>query len=181
MTDQKQQQPKTLTAWRDVLKRKGSDPTLLYAEDLGPVGTDVDAEVIDSGVLTTTGPDSKTMPWLAFRGPDGKPRKKRLGLNATMCKTMKAITGSNFIEEWRGWITLTVVDTEYRDSTTGTKERTEAIRIAPKRPQPKRGARQPDAPPAPVDPKPGWTGDPPLTEDEAREIAAKEAKEAGRG
>lgn len=125
----------TQTHWRKVIRRKNDH--LLFAEDIGPSGASVDVEVIDSGVLKVTGADGKTddLPWIAFAGKDGKPRKKRLALNATNCKTMQAVTGSGIVENWRGPITLVVITTTFRDQKTKQMVTTDAIRIASTRPR----------------------------------------------
>jgi len=46
------QQQQKRTHWRSVHKRK--DPTLLYAEDLGPPGTTVDVEMANHPVEQLT-------------------------------------------------------------------------------------------------------------------------------
>lgn len=133
MAQQQQQRSPAVTHWRKVHKRKNDH--LLFAEDIGPVGSSVDVEIIDSGVITVEGADDKKpMPWLAFAGKSGKPGQKRLALNVTNCKTMQSLAGTGAIEHWRGWVTLLVVETTYYDQATKKKETTDAIRIAPKRP-----------------------------------------------
>jgi hypothetical protein len=129
------------THWRKVHRRMNE--ALLFAEDLGGLGSKpVDVEIADSGVMLVKGADeSRNMPWLAFRGGDGKPRPKRLALNVTNCKTMQALTGTGEIERWRGWITLIVVTTRFFDQKAKEMTSTEAIRIAPTRPQPPKPAR----------------------------------------
>jgi hypothetical protein len=176
-----QQQPK-LTHWRKVHKRMHAH--LLYAEDLGPLGTEVDVEIIDSGVFVVKEiKGEKEMPWLAFRGGDGKPRQKKLGLNPTNCKTMKSLSNSPYVEEWRGWIRLVVVETEYKDQNTGRKELTDAIRIAPRRPN-----RSPKSEPPRTDPNTTGSGatqdvpaseleQPPLSDAEKRALEAAEREE----
>lgn len=167
------------THWRTVHKRKNEH--LLFGEDLGPVGTTIDVEVIDSGVLTVSGADnkSKPMPWLAFAGKDGRPKQKKLGLNVTNSKAMQSLCGTPIVEKWRGWITLVVVETTYTDSQTGTRQKTDAIRIAPQRPQGKRTERPHDVPPStPAAGQPADKSTPDV--DEQREIAAQEAANAGR-
>ncbi|MDQ3295106.1 MAG: hypothetical protein M3619_00790 [Myxococcota bacterium] len=155
---------------------------LLFAEDLGGMGAKVDVEIIDSGVALVKGADdSKDMPWIAFRGQDGKPKHKRLALNVTNCKTMQSISGVSAIEQWRGWITLIVVKTSYYDQKTKKMEETEAIRIASKRPQ-RSGPRQ-DANTTGS----GATQDEPASqlvqpdEEELKLIAERDRKEADRG
>jgi hypothetical protein len=123
------EQAKTKTDWRTVHRRLNTD--YLFSEDLGGRKS-VDVEIIDSGVakLKERSGKSKEMPWLAFRGA-----KKKLALGATMCKTLTTLTGTKIIEDWRGWITLVVVKTRYKDQDTGQMEETDAIRIAPTRPK----------------------------------------------
>lgn len=162
----------THTHWRKIHKRK--DPNMLYAEDLGPVGTRVRLEIVNSGVVMVKGLEgSREMPWLSFAGADGKERPKRFGLNPTNCKAMKALTGSPYIEDWRGGvISLVVVETEYRDTSTGRKELTDAIRIEPKWVRPPAQSR-PDtsSSPPPIDPPIDPPADPePLTDAEKRAL-----------
>lgn len=132
------------THWRKVHRRQNEN--LLFAEDLNGLKS-VDVEIVGSGVIKAKTSDGKgkAMPFLEFRG-----KKKVLGLNATNCKAMEAITGTGIVETWRGWITLTVVRTKYKDMKTGRDEETDAIRIAPRRPRGKVGAHD-DAPPAASD------------------------------
>lgn len=179
-----QAKPASATHWRNVHRRKNVH--LLFAEDIG--GRPVDVEIVDSGVETVSGAkkgDEKDMPWLAFAG-----KKKRLALNVTNCKTMTTIAGTPVIERWRGWITLIVVKTSYYDQMTGKTETTDAIRIAPERPQ--RGASQQqqtqgasapaESPPPTTPPAPPPGQDQPLTPEEQRAIAmAEAAEEEGRG
>lgn len=134
------------THWRKVHRRQNEN--LLFAEDLGGMKS-VDVEIVGSGVIRAKTSDGKgkAMPFLEFRG-----KKKVLGLNATNCKAMEAMTGTGIVETWRGWITLTVVRTKYKDMKTGRDEETDAIRIAPKRPKGKPGGHSDlpvdEAPPA---------------------------------
>ena len=172
MADQKQ----TATHWRTVHKRMNEN--LLFAEDLGGLGGKVDVEIVDSGVAMVKGSDdSKNMPWIAFRGVDGKPKQKRLALNVTNSKTMQSIAATGVIEQWRGWITLVVVITTYFDQKTKQMEKTEAIRIAPKRPS--RETSKPTEPAQKSEPAPDEKARP--TDDEMREIAMKDREEAARG
>ena len=125
MTETKTQ---TKTDWRTVHRRLNTD--YLFSEDLNGRKS-IDVEIVDSGVakLKERSGKLKEMPWLAFRGA-----KKKLALGATMCKTLTTLTGTKIIEDWRGWITLVVVKTRYKDQDTGQMEETDAIRIAPRRP-----------------------------------------------
>lgn len=123
------QQAKPANHWRKVTGRMNDH--LLFAEDLGPVGTKVDVEVVDSGVFKVKGEDGeKDMVWLGFAG-----KKKRLGLNVSNNKSMEAITGSPDFMTWRGLITLVVVRTKYYDAKLKGMTETDAIRIAPERPR----------------------------------------------
>lgn len=152
------------TPWRTVHRRKNEH--MLFAEDIGPVGTKVDVEVVESGTISLKDQEgSTTLPWLGFNG-----KKKRLGLNRGNCKAMESIVGTNIIERWRGWITLVVVRTTYTDKMTKQRLTTDAIRIAPERPRGKSQPQQQQAPdPENVD----------LVE--ALEIQRREAEEAGHG
>jgi len=183
MSTQQQRSPAT-THWRQVHRRL--NPHLLYAEDLTSKGLrEIDLEIVDSGVDQVEQMDGKAkrkkpMPWIAFAGA-----KKRLALNATNCKTLTTLCGTGIIEQWRGWVRLVVVETEYTDQSTGKREKTDALRIAPQRPQrassgSKSDSTKPDANPDPAPPPEeprGWNGE--LTEDEQREIAEQEAKNNG--
>jgi hypothetical protein len=120
--------------WRTVIKRM--DPAFLYAEDLGGPGTKLDVEIIDSGKCTMKNPGgSKESLYVAFRG-----KSKKLGLNATMAKTLTSICGSDHWGDWRGWITLVVLHKRMRDPTTEEIEDMDVIRIAPERPRGKAAA-----------------------------------------
>lgn len=126
------------TPWRTVHRRKNEH--MLFAEDLGPPGTKVEVEIVDSGVLMVKGEDGDTrLPWLSFRG-----KTKKLGLNRGNSKVLESIAGTDIIEQWRGWITLVVIRTTYTDKQTKTRLTTNAIRIAPSRPRSKES--QPAAP-----------------------------------
>lgn len=125
--------------WRQVHKR--ANEHLLFAEDLGPVGTKVNVEVDASGVMTVKGSDgSKPMPWIGFKG-----KSKRLGLNATNCKVMETLCGTPDYAKWRGPITLVVIRTRYTDTASKQRIETDAIRIASERPSGSRQDRPRDA------------------------------------
>jgi hypothetical protein len=115
--------------WRTVIKRM--DPDYLYAEDLGGPGTTVDVEIVDSGRCRVKNPGgTKETLFIAFKG-----KSKKLGLNATNCKTLTNICGSDHWGDWRGWITLVVIHKRMRDPTTEEIEDMDVIRIAPERPR----------------------------------------------
>lgn len=196
-TPQQQRAPST-THWRSVHRRL--NPTLLYAEDLLAHGLrELDVVIVDSGVEQVAQMDGKkvtkkAMPWIAFEG-----KKKRLALNATCCKALATLSGTGIVEQWRGPIRLIVIEVEYKDQSTGNKEKTDAIRIAPKRPRPYEPDRDRLARQAADDKgATGFESDPeelenlqrdaatdaaadgaPLTEEEMREIAEQEAKRHG--
>jgi hypothetical protein len=116
--------------WRQLVRRKNKH--MVFAEDIGPVGSKMDIEIIMSGGIKVKGQDGKEdeMPYL-------QPAKhvlggKQLGLNVTNCQTMETITGTADYMLWRGWITLVVIRTD-KPTKTGRVE-TDAIRIAPRRP-----------------------------------------------
>lgn len=113
---------KTPVHWRKVLKR--TNDRHLFSEDLGPAGTKIDVEIVDSTVEKIKNEDGLTeMPVVMFAGA-----KKRLFLNRTNCKTLEKICDTPDINLWRGPITLVVVRTKVGP------EEMDAIRIAPKRP-----------------------------------------------
>lgn len=121
----------TETHWRKIHKRKNEH--LLFAEDIGPPGSTVDVEIVDSGLTKVTSidkPQGEELPWIGFRG-----KQKRLGLSRTNCKTIERLTGTPIVERWRGWITLVVVRTTITDRETKQRVETDAIRIAPRRPK----------------------------------------------
>lgn len=119
------------TRWREVHKRMNKD--MLFAEDIGPPGTKIDVEIIDSGVADVIGSDGGgKMPYLRFRGKKGP--SKKFGLNPGNCKRMETIAGTDVVQQWRGWVTLVVVRAEYTDRKTKERYETSAIRVAPKRP-----------------------------------------------
>jgi hypothetical protein len=135
--------------WRHVLKRKNEH--MLYADDLGPTGTKLDVYFNETGTVKVTGQDGvKEMPYIARKG------QKKLGLNATNCKTLETLTGSPDWKDWTGWFTLVVVRVSYKDMQTKQRTETDAIRISPSRPERKeptgpqsRGSRTEGAAPTP--------------------------------
>lgn len=121
-------QPKAPLHWRRVLKR--TNDQLLFAEDIGPVGTKIDVEIVDSATEKVKNEDGLTeMPVIMFAGA-----KKRLALNRTNSKSLEKICDTPDIHAWRGMITLVVVRTKVGP------DEVDAIRIAPKRPAPKQKA-----------------------------------------
>ncbi len=89
--------------WRTVNKRMS--PEFMYAEDIGEAGKTLDVEVIGAGPGTVNNPGGKKeLTTLTFAG-----HRKKLGLNATNCKSMEALTGTSDFDGWRGWITLVVI------------------------------------------------------------------------
>jgi hypothetical protein len=104
---------------------------MLFAEDIGPAGTERDVYFADSGYLnvTSTGNAKERMPYIAH-----SPSDKKLGLNRTNCKTLETLTGSPRPSKWRGWFTIVIIRTKAPDRFTGTMIETDAIRIAPTRP-----------------------------------------------
>lgn len=170
-------------SWRTVHRRKNTD--FLFSEDIGPAGTSIDLEVINSGIGAVQDIDGKTpMPWIAFRGA-----RKILGLNRTNSKRMETLAGSNIVAKWRGWVTLVVVRSSYTDRKTKERWTTDAIKIAPERPRnPRKGMYIIEAP-IPAEPaadehadqaEPVFTDevigtDAPMTDAERAEIARKEA------
>lgn len=142
MTDQRRSQPArgptqpaAETHWREVHRRKNAD--YLFAEDIGKVGTQIDVEIVDSGVGEVQDEDGKKkMPWVSFKGA-----RKKLGLGRTGCKTLESLAGTPIVQRWRGWITLVVIKTTYTDRKTKLRLTTDAIRIAPARPERPRTGR----------------------------------------
>jgi hypothetical protein len=110
--------------WRKILTR--TNKHMLFAEDLGPVGTKVDVEISDVTIEDVKNEDGiSKMPALSFANTKSG---KRLALNKTNAKTMEKICDTPDPNLWRGWVTLVVVSTKIAG------EPTDAIRIAPKRP-----------------------------------------------
>lgn len=154
MADQRQQRPPQQrppaavdTHWREVHRRKNAD--YLFAEDIGKSGTQIDVEIVDSGIGEVQDEDGKKkMPWVSFKGA-----RKKLGLGRTGCKTLESITGTPIVQRWRGWITLVVIKTTYTDRKTKQRLTTDAVRVAPDRPRNPRVGRYiqelpPEEPPA---------------------------------
>lgn len=169
--------------WRKVHKRMNEH--LLFAEDLGGLGcAPRDLEVVDSGVAAVKDGDgkSKPMPWLAFKGA-----KKKLALNVTNCKTMESLCGTGVVAQWRGPVTLLVVETTFHDQKTKTMQTTAAIRISTRRPRMPSGKTEKSPPPADAKPAPASTeqaapADPdadlePMTDAERRAIELAEREE----
>lgn len=128
-------QAKPFTHWRTAHKRLNAH--LLFAEDIGPVGTKVDVEIVDAVIEKVKGEDGiKEMPILTFAGA-----KKRLGLNVGNSKTVETLCGTPNVHEWRGWITLVVFRRQYFDQKTKQNQETDAILVANKRPAPKQKAQ----------------------------------------
>ena len=122
------QEAKPFTHWRAAHKRLNAH--LLFAEDIGPVGTKVDIEVESAVIEKVKGEDGvRDMPILTFVGA-----KKRLGLNVGNSKIMETLCGTPNVHEWKGWITLVVFRRKYYDQKTAQNQETDAILIAPKRP-----------------------------------------------
>lgn len=128
MTDQRQPENAGPNHWRHVLRR--ANEHMLFAEDVGPVGTKVNVEIVDSGVLAVKSRSgSESMPWIGFRG-----KKKKLGLNRTNCKVLETLCGTPDWVKWRGAVTLVVIRTRAPDRDSGQMIETDAIRVAPERP-----------------------------------------------
>lgn len=129
--------------WRHVLRR--ANEHMLFAEDIGPKGSSVAVEIVDSGVgAVKTRSGSEAMPWVGFKG-----KKKRLGLNRTNCKTLETLCGTPDYMKWRGMVTLVVIRTRAPDRDSGEMIETDAIRIANQRPtgdKRSRGASQDGTP-----------------------------------
>lgn len=124
--------------WRDLHPRT-HNPDLLFSEDLGPVGTRVDVEIVNTGDVVVQGEDGKKpMPFLEFRGTDGKPRRKRLGVSASNCKILETIFDTPDYLRWRGWITLVVVRGEYNDRKLRERLKQNKIQVALRQPDPPR-------------------------------------------
>lgn len=116
--------------WRTINKRM--NPAFMYAEDIGEAGTTLDVEIIGAGPGTVVNPGGKVeLTTLVFSN-----HRKKLGLNATNCKSMVALTGSSDFDQWRGWITLVVIHKEKgKDPTVpGGFAPMDVIVIAPERP-----------------------------------------------
>lgn len=135
MSEQRQQ-PAQANHWRHVLRR--ANEHMLFAEDIGPKGSSVAVEIVESGVGSVkTRSGSEAMPWVGFKG-----KKKKLGLNRTNCKTLETLCGTPDYMKWRGWVTLIVIRTRAPDRDSGKMIETDAIRIAPQRPVADRTVRE---------------------------------------
>ena len=167
--NQQPQQPQ-FESWRDVIRRKNTH--LLFSEDLGPAGTKVDVEIVNSGriVVTGQGGDKSEKVWLEFRG-----KKKKLAIGASIGKTLDSIFGTENHYAWRGWITLIVVRIKVPDKDTGARLEQSAIRVAAEQPKRKKAGPPvpPGDPPAPLDDR--------LTDEEKQAIEAAERQGASNG
>ena len=124
-------QAKPFTHWRTAHKRLNAH--LLFAEDIGPVGTKIDVDVTDAVIEKVKGEDGMSeMPILTFAG-----KKKRLGLNVGNSKIMETLCSTPDVHSWRGPITLVVIRRQYYDQKTKQNQETDAIVIANKRPNAK--------------------------------------------
>ena len=130
------QQPAGPNHWRHVLRR--ANDHMLFAEDIGPKGSSVAVEIVESGVgAVKTRSGSEAMPWVGFKG-----KKKKLGLNRTNCKTLETLCGTPDYMKWRGWVTLVVIRTRAPDRDSGEMIETDAIRIANQRPVADKAVRE---------------------------------------
>lgn len=121
-------QAKPFTHWRTAHKRLNAH--LLFAEDIGPVGTKIDVDVTEATIEKVKGEDGvRDMPVLSFAG-----KKKRLGLNVGNSKIMETLCSTPDVNAWRGPITLVVIRRQYFDQKTKQNQETDAIVIANKRP-----------------------------------------------
>lgn len=143
MAQQQSKQPAP-ESWRDIIRRTNTH--LLFSEDLGPPGTKVDVEIVDSGRTTVTGQDGEqsTKVWLEFRG-----KKKKLAIGAEIAKVLDSIFGTDNHHAWRGWVTLVVVRIKVTDMKTKMRLEQNAIRIAPEQPRGKQPSSQRNTEPAP--------------------------------
>jgi hypothetical protein len=150
-----QQESAPVESWRDVIRRKNTH--LLFSEDLGPPGTKVDVEIVNSGKTIVTGQDGETSEkvWLEFRG-----KKKKLAIGATIAKVLDSMFGTDNHYAWRGWVTLVVLRIKVQDKATKSRLEQNAIRIAADPPRGKSSSSQqrdtkPAEPPAPAE-EPGF-------------------------
>ena len=126
---------KPFVHWRTAHKRLNAH--LLFAEDIGPVGTKVDVEVVDAVIEKVKGEDGlRDMPILTFAG-----KRKRLALNVGNSKALETMCETPDVHSWRGPITLAVIRRKYFDQKTRETQETDAIIVLPRRPSsPSRGA-----------------------------------------
>lgn len=93
---------------------------------------EVDAEIVavKKGEVVGEKGRKKTMPFVTLRSAKAS-LSKPFGLNATNCKTVSSLSGSEITERWVGvWIRLYVTRTEVG------REMIDAIRIRPVSPSP---------------------------------------------
>jgi hypothetical protein len=128
-----------------------SEKSQKYAE------VDVQIVAVAKGEIVGDKGRSKGMPFVTMKSArTGENIPKRLGLNATNCKTVASIAGSPNTDKWKDlWITLYVTQTEVG------RERVDAIRIRPE--AAKAPSRKRDAP---------------MSDDDKREIERQEANNA---
>lgn len=114
--------------YRTMLSSTNFSAADLWSESGQRYGTIVVSfESFKKGTVVGEGGRSKDMPFATMRSQrTGELIPKPLGLNATNCKTLSSLTGSENVDKWIGPLfQLVVVDT-----TVG-RERVKAIRIAP--------------------------------------------------
>lgn len=141
---------------------------MLFAHDLDDREVTVEIASVSPGTLIGEKGRKARKPFVTFKGA-----KKKLALNKTNTRTIIKLYGKA-TEAWVGkLVTLFVTTTPYEG------EIRDCIRIKPNVPrdQPARGA----APAARASTAPVAQVSPEVSEDEAREIAAREAEEARRG
>jgi hypothetical protein len=115
-----------MTHWKSLQDEK----EWLYAHDLN--GRDVVVEIasVVAGEITGEQGKKSRKPIASFVNA-----KKKLALNATNCKTLATLLGSNNVEDWVGKaITL------YPTTTTWGGQTVDCIRVRPKLPTPRKEA-----------------------------------------
>lgn len=122
---------------------------------------------IKKGSVVGEGGRKRDMPMATLRsGKTGKLIEKPLGLNATNCKTLSTLAGSEVTEKWCGlWIGLFVI------KTTVGREQVDAVRISPERMQPpvQSGKQSTEPAPGPRDDEPPRDFDPTDVQPEDRQ------------
>lgn len=109
-----------MTHWKALQDEK----PWLYAHDLGGRDVTVEIESVTAGEIVGEQGKKSRKPIAAFVGA-----KKRLALNATNCKTIAQLAGSNAVEDWIGMaITL------YPTTTTWGGQTVDCIRVRNKAP-----------------------------------------------
>ncbi|MGL4241434.1 MAG: hypothetical protein ACRCTI_10025 [Beijerinckiaceae bacterium] len=125
-----------MSSWQNLVPVKRRNPGLLYSQDLGD-RKEVAVEICDitPGSMKTEDGDMQTGLVSFWDAKTGKPREKRLALNATNRDALFHLFGPNFWEAV-GWIVIRRDVTEITDRKLKRRVKKECLRINLSRPKP---------------------------------------------